>query len=109
MKSSMIRSFFGGMLVANSAPHLATAVSVHRYLSPLAGRNSGPETNAAWGALKLAGGLALTVRKRTRRSPERWDSNLPAFEAGYLLFAAWMTLAEHVKPVNWDRRRQRTR
>ena len=38
-------AFVGGLLVANSAPHLASAVAGHTHLTPVAGRNSSPRVN----------------------------------------------------------------
>lgn len=91
--------------MANSAPHLATAVAGHRHLTPVGGRESSPAVNLGWGLVNLAGGAALlrfTVKRR-RRSP-RWDSGLLNFEAGYLGWAAWMAISEYLLKVNWDRR-----
>ncbi|SEB36258.1 hypothetical protein SAMN04489806_0150 [Paramicrobacterium humi] len=93
------RSFVAGVLVANSAPHLATAASGRRHLTPLGGRDSGPRVNAVWGLLNLGVGLALLLRRRG--APARWNADLPRFEAGFLVFAVWMALAERIKPVNW--------
>lgn len=100
MRSSRIRSFLGGVLVGNSAPHLATAVTGRRHLTPLAGPGSGPGVNAAWGVLNLATGLLLVSRgPRT----ERWDDDLVAFEAGVCAFAAWMAGSERALRVNTGR------
>jgi hypothetical protein len=38
----------GGLLVANSAPPLATAVTGHTHLAPLAGKESSPKVNLLW-------------------------------------------------------------
>ncbi|MBE1536598.1 hypothetical protein [Actinomadura algeriensis] len=59
MKSSRVQSFFAGMLVANGAPHLASAVSGREHMTPLAGRRSGAVTNGVWAGLNLAGGVVL--------------------------------------------------
>jgi hypothetical protein len=40
--SPKVRSVVAGVLVANSAPHLATAVAGRQHLTPLAGRDSPP-------------------------------------------------------------------
>ncbi|PFG31833.1 hypothetical protein [Paramicrobacterium agarici] len=108
MPSSRTRSFIAGLLVANSAPHLATAVSARRHLTPLGGRDSGPGVNGIWGALNLAGGLALLAKggvatgARKRGTSARWNDDLPSFEAGCLVFAAWMALSEHLMATNHD-------
>jgi hypothetical protein len=98
------RSFVAGLLVSNSAPHLATAVTGHRHLTPLAGRNSGPGVNLAWGLANLAGGLALLRSSARAGEPgEAWDSRLVAFEAGCVVFAGWMAGMERLFPMNHDR------
>lgn len=99
VRSSQIRSFVAGMLAANSTPHLATAVTGRRHLTPLAGRNSGPGVNALWGVANLLGGLLLLSPDR-HRVPGRWDDDLVALEAGSLAFAAWMAVTERLFPVN---------
>jgi len=86
---SRIRSFLAGVLVSNSAPHLATAITGRRHLTPLAGRQSGPGVNGLWGLLNLLGGLLL-LSPDTHRSPTMWDDDLMAFEAGLLALAAWL-------------------
>lgn len=105
MPSSRIRSFIAGVLVANSAPHLATAAAGRRHLTPLGGRESGPGINAVWGALNLAGGLILLARsqKKSRSQPNearRWNGDLPSFETGYLAFAVWMAVSERLLKTN---------
>ena len=100
MTSSRVRSFVAGVLIANSAPHLATAVTGHRHLTPLAGPESSAAVNGTWAALNLAAGLAL-LRVRRAGARRRWDGDLPAFEAGYLVVAGWMTLSERIRPTNW--------
>jgi hypothetical protein len=92
MDASRVRSFFAGMLVANSAPHLATAVRGKTHLTPLRGRKSGPAVNAVWGGANLAAGLALIVMGRSGR----WPRDLHDFEAGYLTFSAWMTVTDRL-------------
>ena len=101
MRGSRVRSFFSGMLVANSAPHLASAVAGRRHMPPVGGRNSGPRVTAAWSAANLAGGVALLVPSR-RAGTDRWDADLVAFGTGYVAFAAWMALTERFFPVNHD-------
>jgi hypothetical protein len=102
MSWSRARSFVAGVLVANSAPHLATAFASRQHLTPLAGRRSGPVTNAVWAALNLSAGAVL-LRWSRREDRVRWDEDLLAFEAGYLLFAGWMAGSERFLRVNWDR------
>jgi hypothetical protein len=97
--SSRIRSFLAGVLVGNSAPHLATAITGRRHLTPLAGRDSGPGANAVWGVLNLLGGLLLLSPDR-HRAPARWDTDLVAFETGVLALAAWMAGSERFLRIN---------
>jgi hypothetical protein len=59
--SPKVRSVVAGVLVANSAPHLATAVAGRQHLTPLAGRDSPPAVNLVWAATNLLGG-ALVLR-----------------------------------------------
>ncbi len=96
-----IRAVVAGLLVANSAPHLATAIAGRRHLTPLAGRESGPGVNGVWALINLAAGMLL-LRSSRRRGVSRWDGDLVAFEASYLAFAAWMTLSESMLRVNWN-------
>lgn len=102
MRSSRVQSFAAGVLIANSAPHLATAVTGQRHLTPLAGRKSGPIVNGVWAGLNLAAGVLL-LRASRRVGAMRWDGDLVAFEAGYLVFAAWMAVSERLLATNWDR------
>ncbi|MFC5994952.1 hypothetical protein ACFQE5_12100 [Pseudonocardia hispaniensis] len=98
MSSSRFRSFVAGMLVGNSAPHLATAITGRRHLTPLAGRDSGPGANAAWGMINLLSGLLLLSPDR-HRAPASWNSDLLAFEAGVAAFATWQVVAERILRV----------
>ncbi|WP_166846176.1 hypothetical protein [Isoptericola sp. BMS4] len=92
------QAFVGGLLVGNCAPHLASAVAGRIHLTPLAGRESGPLVNLVWGAVNLAGGLALV---RAAAGPgRRWDGTLVAFEAGVATFAAWMFASEGLTRIN---------
>ncbi|GAA1170719.1 hypothetical protein GCM10009608_03880 [Pseudonocardia alaniniphila] len=102
MSGSRVRSFLAGVLVANSAPHLATAITRRRHLTPLAGRRSGPGVNGLWGLLNLLGGLLL-LTPDAHRSPGTWDDDLVAFEGGVLALAAWMTVSERVLRTNTAR------
>lgn len=97
--SSRTRSFLAGVLVGNSAPHLATAVTGRRHLTPLAGADSGPAANAPWAGLNLLGGLLLHAPSG-RRKPGLWDGDLVAFEAGALAMSAWMAGSERVLGTN---------
>ncbi|PXY31062.1 hypothetical protein [Prauserella muralis] len=99
MRRSRVQSFAAGLLTANSAPHLATAITGRRHLTPLAGRESGPATNAVWAGLNLAAG-ALLLRRSRRNGGDDWGADLLAFEAGYLAFAAWMAGSERVLRTN---------
>jgi hypothetical protein len=99
MSSSRVLSFLAGVLVANSAPHLATAVTGRRHLTPLAGKDSGPRANAVWAAANLAGG-ALLLRRARRGGSAAWGGDLVAFETGYLAFASWMAGSERILKVN---------
>lgn len=101
MRSSRVRSFFAGMLVANGAPHLATAVSGRRHFTPLGFKESGAGVNTLWSGLNLAAGVALLLPSR-RGGERRWDGDLVAFEAGCVVFAAWMAVTEAVSRMNHD-------
>ena len=96
---SRLRSFLAGVLVGNSAPHLATALTRRRHLTPLAGRESGPAVNGLWGGINLLGGLLL-LTPDNHRAPGRWDRDLLAFEGGVLAMAAWMVGSERVLGTN---------
>jgi hypothetical protein len=99
MSRSRVRSFLAGVLVGNSAPHLATAITRRRHLTPLAGRRSGPVVNGLWGLLNLLGGLLL-LTPDAHRSPGKWDDDLVAFEGGVLALAAWMAVSERMLRTN---------
>lgn len=99
MRSSRVQSFLAGMLVANSAPHLATAITGRRHLTPLAGKDSGPRANAVWAAANLVGG-ALLLRAARRRGERGWGGDLIAFNSGYATFASWMAGSERVLRIN---------
>lgn len=101
MSDRRVLSFFAGALIANSAPHLASAVSGRRHLTPLAGRRSSAAVNAVWGTANLVAGYALLRRAAPRRAgQESWDSRLPAFEAGCVAWAAWMAASERLLRIN---------
>jgi hypothetical protein len=87
-----------GVLCANALPHLATAVTGRRMLTPLAGRDSPAPVNALWGAMNLAGGLlllrvGLSSTERTGPVPE-------AFGIGVAGFAVWAVAGERVLGFN---------
>ncbi|WP_193103250.1 hypothetical protein [Brachybacterium sp. FME24] len=91
-------AFAAGLLCANSLPHLATAVTGHRHLTPIRGAHSSPWINAAWGTANLIGGLALA--RRVAGGEGRWDSRLVAFDLGAAVFATWMAGSEAAMRVN---------
>jgi hypothetical protein len=99
VRRTRLRSFLCGVLVGNSAPHLASALAGRRHLTPLAGRDSGQAVNALWGGLNLAGGLLLLPAER-HRTDEGWDDDLLAFEGGFLALAAWMFATEWTLRTN---------
>lgn len=96
------RVYVAGVLCANALPHLATALTGRRHLTPLAGRDSSAGVNLAWALANIAGGGAL-LRSATREPTERWDRRLLAFEAGTATMSAWMLLSEYVGKVNHTR------
>lgn len=98
MKRTNGIAFAAGLLCANSLPHLATAATGRRHLTPLAGKNSDRRVNLLWGTMNLAGGLALIAG--IARGRGRWDSRLVAFDAGAATFAAWMALSEGLMKTN---------
>ena len=106
MRSSRVRSFVAGVLVGNCAPHLATAITGRRHLTPLAGRDSGPAVNGLWGLVNLLGGLLLLTPDAHRR-PGVWDDDLVAFETGVLALGVWMALSEHTWRPNTREARNR--
>ncbi len=94
-----IGAFVGGLLVGNSAPHLATAVTGRTHLTPLAGKESSAVVNLIWGLGNALVGLALT-RACTRSAGRQWDGSLIVFEAGVATFAIWMAASEAALRVN---------
>lgn len=102
--SAQWKSFIAGVLVANSAPHLACAVTGHEQLTPLAGRRSSPTVNLTWGAMNLGAGLMLVRRLNDADASPRWDRRLVWFEAGASAFAAWFAITEAIFPGNSDSR-----
>lgn len=92
-------TFAGGLLVANGAPHLATAVTGRTHLIPLAGKESSATVNLIWGLGNALAGLAL-AQASTRTGNRRWDRSLISFEAGVATFAIWMATSEAALRVN---------
>lgn len=93
-----VRAFLAGMLTVNSVGHLATAAADKQYLTPLAGRRSGPAINAVWGAPSLGSGLAVA---RWARTPgNQWGEEMHAFNAGAAVFAAWAAFSDRVMDIN---------
>lgn len=93
-------SFLAGVLLANSVPHLASAVAGRRHMIP--GRRAAPPAaNLAWAAANLAGGCLL-LHRSARDGTDTWDSRLVAVEAGALALSAWMFGSEYAVPVNHE-------
>ena len=99
MHPSRIAAFVAGSLVANSAPHMATAVTGRRHLTPLGGRDTGPGLNGAWSALNIGAAIGLLAWS-ARGKGARWDADLVAFGLGHVVFSAWMAASEAVARVN---------
>ncbi|GAA4421830.1 hypothetical protein GCM10023169_15250 [Georgenia halophila] len=100
MNRDDVTAFCSGLLCANSLPHLATAAAGHQHLTPLGGKTSNRWVNLGWGALNLAGGLALAARPQG--GGRRWSGRIVAFDAGAATFALWMAVSEVVMKVNHD-------
>ncbi|MBZ2199485.1 hypothetical protein [Occultella gossypii] len=94
-----IPPFLAGVLLANSVPHLGTAVTGRTHLTPIAGSESSPAVNLAWGAANAIGGLTL-LRAGSRPGGGAWDRRLIAFELGAAVFSVWMVASEAVLHVN---------
>jgi hypothetical protein len=93
MLSDRSRSFLAGALAGNSLPHLASAITARRHLTPIAGRTSSPGVNGVWAGLNLAG-ACLLLRSTSTSGEWRWTNDLLAFEAGVATLAAWMLGSE---------------
>lgn len=87
-----------GVLCANALPHLATAAAGWRMLTPLAGRDSPPQVNAAWGAMNLAGGLLL-LRAGARGGGDV-TALREAFGLGAAAFTIWGLVGERLFAFN---------
>lgn len=99
-ESKPVPAFFSGVLMVNSAVHLATAAAGKELLTPLAGLHSGPGLNAVWGAMNLIGGLALA--RRASAPGRRWGSEIHAFNAGAAAFSIWIAVSDRVMGLNAD-------
>ncbi|WP_154795050.1 hypothetical protein [Occultella kanbiaonis] len=97
--TTRIPSCLAGVLVANSVPHPGTAVTGRTHLTPIAGSESSPAVNLAWGAANAVGGLAL-LRAGSRPGGGAWDRRLVAFELGAAVFSVWMVASEALPHVN---------
>ena len=101
-RPTLFRAFFGGVLVANSVPHVGSGLTGHRHLTPVGGRKSGPGINLAWGLANAAAGWAL-LRTVNRGGDHRWDASLVAFETGAASWALWSAGSEWLLKTNWSR------
>ncbi|QDP97379.1 hypothetical protein FOE78_16915 [Microlunatus elymi] len=99
MSRTRVTSFVAGMLLANSLPHLASAITGRRHMTPLAGRRSDGPVNGVWAAINIAAGLALLLPSRAKGG-QQWDRDLSAFELGSVTFATWMAGSELVSAMN---------
>jgi len=81
------------VLAGNSLPHVASAVTARRHLTPIAGRDSGAVINGVWASLNLAG-ACLLLRSTSNSGERRWTADLLAFEAGVTTMATWMLGSE---------------
>ncbi|SEE15270.1 hypothetical protein [Ruania alba] len=80
-------AFGGGVLGANCVPHLVTAARRGRMLTPIAGEDSGPTANLAWGAINLTASVALAVSAHRRL--DRRAEGAVACAAGAATFGLW--------------------
>lgn len=85
-------AFGSGVLIANSTPHLLVAARGERMLTPLAGKDSGPGVNLAWGTMNIAAGAALA--RRAARRPEGPGRAVVPFLAGAGAYALWSVAYE---------------
>lgn len=95
-------SFVAGALFANAVPHLASAVTGRRHMTPF-GRESSSAVNAVWAAANAVGGCLLARRGMSEpgeHGATGWDSRLHALEAGALAVSAWMFASERLMMVN---------
>lgn len=93
--------FLAGAMLANSAPHLATAATGRKHLTPLAGKDSSPTVNLVWGLGNLVGGIVM-ARSCATDHGDTWDRSLNIFEAGVAAVGTWMFVSEFVMGVNTD-------
>lgn len=90
-------AFGAGVLAANSLPHMATAITGRRHLTPLGGQDSPASTNLVWSALNLGASLFML---RRAAAGSRWGRDLLAFEAGVVAFSTWMLASERLLGTN---------
>ena len=74
MFSARSRSFLAGVLAGNSLPHLASAITARRHLTPIGGRDSGSAINRVWAGLNLAG-ACLLLRSTSAGGEQRSTGN----------------------------------
>lgn len=84
-----------GVLAANAIPHAYAAAVGGRQLTPLAGRESGPATNAVWSAVNVAAAVAMAKSLDASSADQR-----RAFKAGAAAFAAWTLISEWATDLN---------
>lgn len=101
-KKTMIMSYAAGVLAANSLPHLATATTGNRLLTPLAGEQSDRWVNLLWSGMNLAAGLGLLAAGSRGNQQLPWPRQLRAFEAGVLSFSVWGVIYEVALNRNHD-------
>ncbi|WP_293695134.1 hypothetical protein [uncultured Agrococcus sp.] len=90
-------AFASGVFAANSLPHLLTAFRGRRMLTPLAGKDSGPGANAAWGTMNAIASAGLAVA--ATRSPGTRMQRVGLFAAGAVAFSAWAVVYEkYIEP-----------
>lgn len=94
-RAAALRAAASGALVVNAVPHVASAVTGRRHLTPVAGRRSGPTINLLWGLGSAVAGYRLLGRPQPRDG-DRWDTTLVAFEAGAAAWGVWSVLSEAV-------------
>lgn len=95
MKTTAFLGYFcSGLLMTNSTPHIAIAVTGRQNMTPF-GRDSSAVTNGIWGGVNVLAGLFLlraTDRKGTLgMQPHTW---LLAFLLGGLVWSIVMSIIE---------------
>ncbi|MGC2942229.1 MULTISPECIES: hypothetical protein [unclassified Brevibacterium] len=87
-------AFCGGILGANSCPHLLVAARRGHMLTPLGGKDSGPAANLIWGLMNVtAASVAVLSAVRSADQPSRltWP-----FALGSATFGAWAVIYETI-------------